>query len=954
MTSRPQSVARSNPGLKVNRFFTKPGKHPYDQIDWALRSALINNERGEMVFEQADVEAPANWSQLAINIVVSKYFRGHLGTPERETSVKQMIDRVATTIADWGRKDGYFASDKDGDAFEQELRHLLVNQMMAFNSPVWFNVGWRDDPQTSACFINSVEDDMGSIMDLAKTEAMLFKFGSGAGVNLSKIRGSGEKLSGGGTASGPLSFMKGYDSFAGVVKSGGSTRRAAKMIVLDADHPDIEDFIESKVREERKAHALIAAGYDSSFTGEAYQSVQYQNANHSVRVTDDFMRAVEDDGAWQLTARTDGAVMKELRARQLLRQMAQAAWASGDPGIQYDTTINDWHTCANTDRIYATNPCGEFDFLNDTACNLASFNLMKFEAADGAGFDIAAYRQAVRITITAMEILVGNSSYPTEKIAKNSHDYRPLGLGYANLGAYLMTKGMAYDSDHGRAIAAGLTAIMGGEAYAQSARIARDCGGPFAGYEKNREPMLRVIGKHRTAAFQMPDSPLSIVAYETWDEALELGEKYGYRNAQALVIAPTGTIAFLMDCATTGIEPDIALIKYKKLVGEGYLRLVNESVPEALRTLDYDDEQVAAIIAYIDEHETIEGAPELDPAHLPIFDCAFKPANGTRSIEPMGHVHMMAAVQPFISGAISKTINLPEAASVEDVEKVYLEGWKLGLKALAIYRDNSKKSQPLNTGKKTIVVSDDVSGDVAASLQQHIEELEGALEVALEQLHEVESTKTVVPTPKRRRLDQDRNSYTHKFSVGGHEGYLIIGLYPEGEPGEIFIKMAKEGSTVSGFTDAWATSLSIALQYGVPLRDLIGKFAHSRFEPSGFTINRDIPMAKSIVDYVARYLGSRFLTAEERSALGVLDRSGPDGGPMMMVDAASSTTPPPSVAAVPAAPSKSVAPSAGGTSLSDLAAQTGDTPPCPSCGSLTVRSGTCATCLSCGTTTGCS
>ncbi|MEA2538422.1 MAG: ribonucleoside-diphosphate reductase alpha chain, partial [Chloroflexota bacterium] len=1242
-------------GLTFERRWTRPGVHPYDEIRWETRTAAIGNESGKLVFEQKDVEVPEFWSQLATNVVVSKYFRGHLNTEERETSVRQLIDRVVNTIAAWAETQHYFATDDDLRAFQAELTHLLVHQKMSFNSPVWFNVGIEAKPQCSACFINSVQDSMSSIMDLAKTEAMLFKFGSGAGSNLSPIRSSQEKMSGGGTASGPVSFMKGYDAFAGVVKSGGKTRRAAKMVILDADHPDILDFIDSKKLEEQKAWALIEMGYDPSFTGEAYGSVFFQNANHSVRVTDEFMQAVIDGKAWTTHAVVDGAPMGTYKAKDIFRRMADAAHLCGDPGIQYDSTINDWHTSANTDRIYASNPCSEYMFLNDTACfapetristpdglrtveelyraqergesvqvttdlqseqdhrrmtahraalvtlvgdrqvyrltlkdgrsiratadhrfltddgdwkrvdqltpevdrievresgnpvrfdshpddvrrwqllgwmsadgvftgevaalafgvneqttaevmaeelnrmlleandgedtvrdierdllgvasasvngptvegtrtavstdswahvsaaagggisvstksatlvrmledryglrvaapsiqkdvptelhqvaddlkvaylqglysadatirttagggfgpevtlastapevvrsvqlilsdlgiasriawtaesgdgaetqlhvygeaarkflalvgsplspdkqaqvdailarpfarglsnpraatvasivpdgvetvydvtepithslvaegliahncNLASLNLMKFVGDDGE-FDVEAYRFAAKVTITAQEILVDNASYPTTRIEENSHRFRPLGLGYANLGALLMSRGLAYDSQAGRDYAATLTAIMHGEAYRQSSVIARDHGGPFSEYKKNEQPFLRVIAKHRDAAYAIPKDGVPADMLEAsrrvYDEALELGREHGYRNAQVTVLAPTGTIAFMMDCDTTGIEPDIALIKYKKLVGEGFLKIVNQTVPAALKKLGYGAEQVDEIITYVNDRETIEGAPHLKPEHLSVFDCAFKPVNGERSIHYMGHVRMMAAVQPFLSGAISKTVNMPEAATPEEIEKVYLEGWKLGLKAIAIYRDGSKRSQPLSTGKKK---DDGVDAGVVA-------ELKTQLAVA-----QAEAKK-----PHRHRLPAERTAITHKFDVAGHEGYITVGLYPDGQPGEIFLKMAKEGSTVSGLMDTFATSVSLALQYGVPLRDLVNKFAHVRFEPSGFTGNSEIPIAKSIVDYIFRWLGSRFLGPDDKAALGLVDRS---------------------------------------------------------------------------------
>ena len=848
-------------GLTFERRWTRPGVHPYDEISWEYRTAGISSETGKTVFEQKDVEVPVFWSQLATNVVVSKYFRGHVGTPEREHSVKQLIDRVVTTIAAWAETNRYFATDEDLAAFQAELTHLLVHQKMSFNSPVWFNVGIEAKPQCSACFINSVQDNMSSIMDLAKTEAMLFKYGSGAGVNLSAIRSSKAKMSGGGIASGPVSFMRGYDAFAGVIKSGGKTRRAAKMVILDVDHPDVLDFIESKAKEEQKAWALIEQGYDPSFTGEAYGSVFFQNANHSVRVTDEFMRAVERDAEWQTHEVTDGQPAGTYKARDIFRKMAEAAHLCGDPGIQYDTTINDWHTSAASDRIYASNPCSEYMFLNDTACNLASLNLMKFVREDGE-FDVDAFRFAAKVTITAQEILVDNASYPTPKIEENSHRFRPLGLGYANLGALLMNRGLAYDSHEGRQYAAAITALMHGEAYRQSSIIARDHGGPFVEYDQNRDSFLRVIRKHREAAHRIPTDvvPADMIesVHALYDEVEALGEAHGFRNAQVTVLAPTGTIAFMMDCDTTGIEPDIALIKYKKLVGEGYLKIVNQTVPAALRKLGYTPTQVEEILAYINERETIEGAPGLNPEHLPVFDCAFTPQNGERSIPYMGHIRMMGAVQPFISGAISKTVNMPEAATAQEIETVYLEGWKQGLKAIAIYRDGSKRSQPLSTGKKKEAEAESSPAD-----KETIEALRRQLAVA-----QAEATR-----PHRRRLPAERTALTHKFDIAGHEGYITVGLYPDGQPGEIFLKMAKEGSTISGLMDTLATSVSLALQYGVPLKDVVNKFAHVRFEPSGFTGNPEIPIAKSLVDYIFRWLGSRFLPAEDKASLGLIDRS---------------------------------------------------------------------------------
>ena len=897
-------------GLTFSRRFTREGVHPYDEVRWERRTASISNEKGEVVFEQQDCEIPAFWSQMATNVVVSKYFRGPLGTPRRETSVKQLLSRVVDTITNWGQAGGYFATDTDAQVFSDEMTHLLLHQMLSFNSPVWFNLGVPDTKQqASACFINSVQDNMESILDLAKTEGMLFKYGSGSGTNLSPIRSSTEQLGGGGIASGPVSFMKGYDAFAGVIKSGGTTRRAAKMVLLNCNHPDIEEFITCKVNEEKKAWALIDAGYEASFTGEAYSSIFFQNSNNSVRCTDEFMRAVENDSDWTLTAVTDpNRVIKTVKARKLLRLMAESAWQCGDPGIQYDTTINDWHTSANTGRINASNPCSEFVFLDDTACNLASLNLMKF-VDENSQFDVEGYRQAVDLSITAQEVIVTNASYPTEKIAKNSEDFRPLGLGYANLGALLMSYGLPYDSPKGRDLAATLTAIMTAEAYAQSARIAREVG-PFNGYAVNRQPMLRVIGKHRDAAYAISDENVDAgmlaAARLTWDEAHELGAKHGYRNAQVTVLAPTGTIGFMMDCDTTGVEPDIALVKYKKLVGGGMLKIVNQTVPRALKQLGYGEGSISDIVAYIDEHDTIEGAPHLREEDLPVFDCAFAPQNGSRSIAWQGHVRMMAAVQPFVSGAISKTVNMPNDASVDDIEKAYIDGWKLGLKALAIYRDGSKRSQPLATSM------DKTTGERVK----------------------------VVERPLRRRLPEERQALTHRFDVGGHEGYITVGLYEDGKPGEIFLKMAKEGSTISGLMDSFATVVSLALQYGVPLEALAKKFAHMRFEPQGFTKNPEIPIAKSIMDYIFRWLASRFLTRETQDELGIIHREDADSLPEVEGPANAAQVVMPLVAT----------PEVSATTFRNQE----DAPSCSECGSLMVRSGACYKCYNCGATSGCS
>jgi ribonucleoside-diphosphate reductase alpha chain len=909
-------------GIHVDRRFTREGVHPFDEVTWETRTAAIGNEKGETVFEQKDCEIPTFWSQMATNVVVSKYFRGKLGTPGRENSVKQMISRVADTIGKWGREGGYFATETDAQAFQDELTHLLLHQKMSFNSPVWFNIGVPGSKnQASACFINSVDDTMESILTLAKTEGMLFKYGSGTGTNLSTIRSSTESLAGGGTASGPVSFMKGFDAFAGVIKSGGTTRRAAKMVILNADHPDIEEFITCKVSEERKAWALIEGGYDSSFTGEAYSSIFFQNSNNSVRVTDEFMRAVQDDRDWHLRAVTDSnRILKTVKARELMRMIAESAWQCGDPGMQYDTTINDWHTSAVTGRINASNPCSEFMFLDDTSCNLASINLTRFLNDDGS-IDIEAYKHAIHITITAQEILVSNASYPTEKITRNSEEFRPLGLGYANLGALLMARGVPYDSPQGRDLAACLTSILTGEAYAQSSRVAREIG-TFHGYAANRQPMLRVIGKHREAAYNIPtdniEPDLVGAARHAWDEAHELGARHGYRNSQATVLAPTGTISFMLDCDTTGVEPDIALVKYKKLVGGGMLKMVNGTVPAALRRLGYGETAVGDIVAYIDANDTIEGAPTLRDEDVAVFDCAFTPQNGKRSITWQGHLRMMAAVQPFISGAISKTVNMPNEATVEDIERAYTDGWKLGLKAVAIYRDGSKRSQPLATS---------------------IDKTTG---------HRVQ----VVERPLRKRLPAERTAITHKFEVGGHEGYITVGLYEDGTPGEIFLRMAKEGSTVSGLMDSFATAVSLALQYGVPLPALVDKFSHTRFDPQGFTRNPEIPIAKSVMDYIFRWLASRFLPQEERDRLGIIRRE-PDGSvtePVSAADAEIEAMAP--VAVAPAAARKPVA-AIPVTSAGAFINQE-DAPTCSDCGSLMVRNGACYKCHNCGATSGCS
>ena len=912
------TAQKSLKGLTFQRVYSDPSVSPYDAIEWELRTAAITSEKGETIFEQKNVEVPRSWSQTATNIVAQKYFHGRIGMPERESSVKQLIERVASTITGYGEKGGYFKTAADRDAFHDELAAILVNQVASFNSPVWFNVGIEPKPQASACFINSCGDSMDAILNLAKTEGMLFKFGSGTGSNLSTIRGSHEGLSAGGTASGPLSFMKGFDSFAGAIKSGGKTRRAAKMVILNIDHPDIEDFILSKANEERKAWALIDSGYDGSFNGEAYASIFYQNANHSIRVTDEFMHAVEEDGEWWTKEVLTGQPHKKFRARDLMTRAAEAAWVCGDPGMQYDTTTNTWNPVKTTGRINASNPCAEFVFLDDTACNLSSINLMKFFNMEDGTFNVENFRQASDIMITAQEMLVGNAHYPTRAIEENSHKLRPLGLGYANLGALLMATGHAYDSDEGRAYAASITSLLTGEAYLQSSKIAAEVG-PFSEYPRNREPFLDVIGMHRDAAYRVPldgvPADLAKAHRAVWDAALESGKQYGYKNAQVTVLAPTGTIGFMMDCDTTGVEPDLALVKYKKLVGGGTIKIVNQTVPLALRRLGYTEPEVNTIVDYVDEKGTIEGAPGFKEEHLPVFDCAFRALNGTRSIHYMGHVKMMGAVQPFLSGAISKTVNLPPDATPEEIAGVYMEGWKQGLKAIAIYRDGCKRTQPLNTA-------------ASRSDTKH-PEARGSLEY-------VGKAVAPAPSPYRRKLPDERRSITHKFSISGHEGYVTVGLYEDGKPGEIFIVMSKEGSTISGLMDSFATAISLTLQYGVPLEALVDKFTHMRFEPSGFTKNPEIPMAKSLVDYIFKWLGSKFLSAEEKQAIGIVSRDSSSTGPIPVTE-------------------QQVVARATSESSHKLAFETQtDAPACHECGSIMIRNGSCYRCLNCGATSGCS
>ena len=1097
-----QGAASGSARLTFSRRFSTAGISPYDEVQWEKRTASITDSKGNTIFEQKDVEVPIDWSMTATNIVASKYLHGQLGTPERESGVRVLVERVAETIREWGMKGGYFATEEDAGVFHDELAQMLVTQKVAFNSPVWFNVGcdrlepnadgasWHWDPATgcvkfeptgyrnpqcSACFINAVEDSLDSILTLAKTEGMLFKWGSGTGTNLSTIRGSNEFLSGGGQASGPLSFMRGFDAFAGVIKSGGKTRRAAKMVILNVDHPDIVDFIECKAKEEAKAFALIRAGYDGSGPdSEAYSSIFFQNANNSVRVSDEFMRAYENDGEFSTKTVKERAPLKSYKAREIMHKIAEATWLCGDPGMQFDTTINKWHTSKNTARINASNPCSEYMFLDNSACNLASFNLLKFVNAGGQ-FDIAAYRHAISVVITAMEILVDNSGYPTESIGKNSHDYRPLGLGYANLGALLMAFGLPYDSDAGRDLSATLTAIMCGQAYLQSAVIAGACpalgsatpltasierqGGACPGFYVNREPFLDVIrmhraevnkiGKSRTSSepFAVPQFDALIEASrECWDTALSLGEKFGYRNSQVTVLAPTGTIGFMMDCDTTGVEPDLALVKYKKLVGGGMIKIVNNTVPSALFKLGYNNDQVNAIVSYIDATGTIEGAPGIKPEHLAVFDCSFKPAKGTRSIHYMGHIKMMAATQPFLSGAISKTVNLPTEATIDDVAEAYAESWRQGIKAVAIYRDGSKGTQPLNTSmdtRKEPSALDVVGARVLASIAagkapaeadvkaldgkasekvevsaRHITAAASSFEKSLEEIAKAAAIPTIAaaaavpaapalppqdlnapPRAVRHRLPEERASVTHKFSIAGHEGYITVGLYPTGEPGEIFIRMAKEGSTVSGLMDSFATAISLALQHGVPLRVLCEKFAHTRFEPSGWTGNEQIGYAKSLMDYIFRWLSLRFLSGTQLTLFAGLAPQPAQlhaAPPTILADPdpepeAESTMSADQLSRLveelarklqqvsgtgmgsTSAPAGGIAPEvqAGPADSSELPPltdrglyqatqgmkdmyQMGDAPSCGVCGAIMVRNGSCYRCMECGSTSGCS
>jgi ribonucleoside-diphosphate reductase alpha chain len=927
--------------LSIKRYFTTPGVHPFDTVEWETRDARIGHG-DRIAFEQEGVEFPATWSQNATNIVAQKYFRGQLDTPARERSVKQMIGRVSGTIADWGRARGYFATPEDGDAFEAELTHILLHQLAAFNSPVWFNVGFEEQPQCSACFILSVDDTMDSILAWNTKEGKIFRGGSGSGINLSNIRGSMEPLSKGGTASGPVSFMRGADSWAGTIKSGGKTRRAAKMVVLDVDHPDIREFIWCKAKEEDKAEALARAGFDMSIDGDGFQSIQYQNANNSVRVTDAFMRAVEEDGEWRTIARQTGEPIGEpMQARELMREIAEAAWRCADPGVQYDTTINQWHTSPNSGRINASNPCSEYMHVDNSACNLASLNLMKFRRADGT-FDTEQFVHAVDVVLLAQEIVVGPSSYPTEEIGVNARAFRQLGLGYANLGAFLMANGVPYDSDAGRGTAAAITALMTGRAYLQSAKVAAAIG-PYEKYDENRDAHNGVMRMHRDASYSIPDSTcadteLLAAARASWDEAVTLGELYGYRNAQATVLAPTGTISFLMDCDTTGIEPDFSLVKFKELVGGGTMTIPNRTVPLALQGLGYSDEQIEVIERHITETNSIIGAPGLAEEHLPVFDVAV----GERAISHMGHIKMMGAVQPFISGAISKTVNLPQTATVEDIADAYIQAWKMGVKALAIYRDGSKTAQALRT---------DAQAEKAAP-----EDVEALVKAAVEKaVGEV--------GPQRKRMPRERQSITHKFSIGGHEGYITAGMYEDGTVGEIFITdVGKEGSTLRGMMNSFATAISIALQYGVPLDTLVQKFAYMRFEPEGITQNPEIPFAKSMPDYIMRWLASRFLDVEDQEELGILtpqvrarkiaeetatsissDTAAPTNGGGNGANGGATAEAQPAAAALTDAPPVRPARMVG----LDLG------PACSQCGGMMQRTGSCYTCSSCGNNTGC-
>ena len=954
------AIAPQRLGIGIRRYFTTEGRHPYDEVIWERRDSRITNFRdGSVAFEQLGVEVPVSWSMNATNILAQKYFRGALGTPERETSLRQVVDRIVDTITAWGVEGDYFADEEETEAFRAELKHLLVTQKAAFNSPVWFNIGVKGVPQqASACFILAVDDSMRSILNWYTEEGIIFKGGSGAGVNLSRIRSSYEPLEGGGTASGPVSFMRGADASAGTIKSGGKTRRAAKMVILDVDHPDVEEFVWCKAREEQKARVLRDAGFDMDLDGKDITSVQYQNANNSVRVSDAFMEAVIADGDWELTARHGGGVVRTVRARDLWRQIAQAAWECADPGLQFDTTINRWHTSPNTARINGSNPCSEYMHIDNSACNLASLNLMKFLHDDGR-FDVEAFTAAIDVVFTAQEILVGSADYPTEKIGENSRKFRQLGLGYANLGALLMASGLAYDSDTGRAWAAAITALMTGYAYAVSGRTAGRMG-PHEGYAENAQAMLEVLRMHRDAAYRIDErlAPAELLhaAQRAWEEAVDLGSRHGVRNAQASVLAPTGTIGLLMDCDTTGIEPDLGLVKYKKLVGGGNMAFVNQTVPRALASLGYTPDEVAAIVAYIDENKSIVGAPALQPEHLPVFACSM----GDNTIHYLGHVKMMGAVQPSISGAISKTVNMPEDVTVDDVADLHLESWRLGVKAVAIYRDNCKVGQPLSTAKKDGEAAPSVLGTVSesevVSLYGRVAELEAALAAARTE------GPSVVVGAVRERLPRRRTSSTFAFRVADCEGYVTVGEYEDGRPGEVFIKVAKQGSTLAGIMDAFSISISLGLQHGVPLRTYVRQFANMKFEPSGMTDDADLRIATSLVDYIFRRLALDYLTLAEREELGVLSTSERIQPTLPTVAEQATPDEPlaqPTLLDVTEKPAEKVAPSPAPSAPSSVPgliarSEQRDAPLCYACGNHMQRAGSCYVCASCGATSGCS
>lgn len=902
--NKKEEVKKSGLGKKhalvIERFFSHENTHPYDEIAWEKRRAVIFGSKGDIVFEQNDVEMPASWSQTATDIVTEKYFTGHVGKPGREGSVRQLIDRVADTITGWGFQYNYFVDKKEGAIFNEELKAILVNQYAAFNSPVWFNVGVEEHPQCSACFILSVDDNKESIAQWYRDEMFIFAGGSGSGLNVSKLRSSKEMIRNRGRSSGPVSFMKGADAIAGTIKSGGKTRRAAKMVVMNIDHPDIREFITCKWKEEEKAKALIASGYSDAIDGEVYNNIFFQNANNSVRVTDDFMQRVLEDRDWELKAVKTGETLERVPARDLMHLIAESAWHCADPGIQYDTTINRWHTASVTGRINASNPCSEYMHLDNSACNLASLNLMKFLREDGS-IDVEKFRRAVRIMIVAQDITVAGSAYPTEKITENAKAFRELGLGYANLGALLMYKGLPYDSQEGRALAAALTALLTGEAYLTSTSLT-DRVGTFAGYEVNKKPMQKVLRMHRDEVDNIDthvQKDLLKAAHEVWDKTVANAEKHGIRNAQATVLAPTGTIAFMMDCDTTGVEPDFSLVKYKKLVGGGFLKIVNRTVPAALANLGYSDIQVSEIVKYIEENDRIEGAPHIKDEHLAVFDCATNAPGGTRSIHYMGHIRMMAAVQPFISGAISKTVNLPSTATIEDIMNIYIDSWKLGLKAVAIYRDSSKGAQPLNTGRTK-----------GSNTDTKAEEF-----------------------PVRKTLAADVPSQRHKFVVMGHEGYIHYGIYPDGKLAEIFIRMAKEGSTISGLLDSIGVLMSVSLQYGVPVETIVRKFVHTRFEPAGFTENPDVPVVKSILDYIAKFLALRFMTPEEQRGFGIYAETQVNES----VTQSDVTIEREDVSRTEVIKLEKLS----------VSASYQDAPACR-CGSIMVRTGSCYTCRSCG------